>query len=132
MTEEQEEGKKRDIIDVSVDADSGDDQDKKGMTAKDWTTLIFSVLALVISAASAYWNIIRQVDDVRVMIEGSPSIGVSGGKIISHFGPPMTFINLGNRSAAISSVSLSIAQNDPERCKYGPHLEWSASSAPSS
>jgi hypothetical protein len=47
------------------------------MSAKDWFTVVLSLLAFIIAALSAYWNIIRQVDDVRILIGSIPSIRVS-------------------------------------------------------
>src|SRR5690348_362687 len=35
------------------------------MTSKDWATLTLSLLALVVSGFTAYFNLIRQVDDLR-------------------------------------------------------------------
>jgi len=43
---------------------------KRGMTLKDWMTILLSSLAFIISAGTAYFNIIRQEDDVRVVIQG--------------------------------------------------------------
>jgi hypothetical protein len=82
------------------------------VSPKEWLSITLSILAFVISAWSAYWNIIRQVDDVRVVIEGIPLIQIDPAKatirVIAN--QRMSFTNLGNRPAAVTSISLSISQ----------------------
>jgi len=79
------------------------------MQAKDWITGILAFLALVVSAATAYYTTIRQADDLRVVsslepvviIDDRGKLGVSGQQEI-------TFINSGNRDAAVTGVTLVV------------------------
>jgi hypothetical protein len=85
--------------------------DRTGMAAKDWTTLAISLLAFIISTISAYWTIIRQVDDVRVMILGHPELTLTDSGIKVGVGNMrLGFVNLGNRPASITSIELTIDQ----------------------
>jgi hypothetical protein len=40
------------------------------MLFKDWVTLSISIVALLISALTAYFNLFLQTDDLTVLIEG--------------------------------------------------------------
>jgi hypothetical protein len=79
------------------------------MKAKDWITGILAFLALVVSAATAYFTTIRQADDLRVIsslepvviLDDKARLGVSGQQQI-------TFINSGNRDAAVTGVTLVV------------------------
>jgi hypothetical protein len=85
------------------------------LVAKDWITITLSVLALTISALSAYWTIIRQVDDIRVIVTGSPFVIFDKEKEVVKFyltNGNITFTNIGNRSAAIVSAWLELYQPD--------------------
>jgi len=72
-----------------------------------YITLIISCLAFLVSAGTAYFNIIRQTDDVRlvtpqapfVVIDDQGMLGVSGQQQI-------TFINSGNRDVAVTGITL--------------------------
>jgi hypothetical protein len=100
--------------DVAVVEPDNDEKNKPtagGLTAKDWITITLSSLALVISASSAYYNILRQQDDLRVVIGEAPGIfyDTNARNIAIIGGQGLTFINSGNRAAAIMNVSLVIA-----------------------
>jgi hypothetical protein len=79
------------------------------MDAKDWVTGILALLALVVSAATAYYTALRQADDLRVVsslepvviIDDKGKLGISGRQEI-------TFINSGNRDIAVTGATLVI------------------------
>ena len=90
---------------------AGNSHKEPKVNMKDWVSVTLSCLALGVSAGAAYFNIIRQTDDIRIATLPSPfvvlddqgKIGVSGQQQI-------TFINSGNRDAAITDLSLVLVR----------------------
>ncbi len=75
------------------------------MELKDWLTVTLSLLALLISLTTAYFNIILTKDDIRV-IASEPILIVDGKGVPAVLGTQqITFFNLGNRSAVVRLVS---------------------------
>jgi hypothetical protein len=76
---------------------------------KDWISPILSCLALIVSAITAYFSILQQTDDVRIVTSSQPivvfddkgTLGLAGRRQI-------TFINSGNRDAAVTDITLAI------------------------
>jgi hypothetical protein len=93
---------------------------KNGMAAKDWITLTISLLAFFISGLSVYWNIIRQVDDLRLLIYGGTYTDIDpvSKKLQIHSGNiSLMFINLGNRPVAVTDIFLrSTNQKEMTEC----------------
>lgn len=97
--------------------------------ARDWSfwfPLGMSVLSLFISLATAYFNTFLQEDDLRVFIGPPPGVSRNKvGEIALHGAQEFTFINSGNRSAAITLVAgnarvLRTDNNDEDRrCAFG-------------
>jgi hypothetical protein len=90
---------------------------KATMSVKDWVTVVLSVFAFGISAIGLYVNLLRQTDDLRVVIDDIPEVNYSTeeGKdlpwiVIPAYPLQFTFINAGNRAAAVRSASIVIAQ----------------------
>jgi hypothetical protein len=85
--------------------------------AKDWVTLGTSAAALLISLATAYFNFFHLVDDVSVGIARvhHAAIDRSTGKLRISGTTDLTFINSGNRPAAVSWVSFIASPDDPAR-----------------
>jgi hypothetical protein len=83
------------------------------MTSKDWATLTVSAVALLISATTLYFSVVRTKDDLRVVVEGTPSFLLDYDHprfdVITNL--TMTFINVGNRPAAILGVTLYLDQS---------------------
>ena len=77
------------------------------MNSKDWASLMIAVLALAISATTAYFNLLRDRDDVRVAFGFGPTIFYNKTAEKLHLADPttLTFINSGNRAAAIANVA---------------------------
>jgi hypothetical protein len=93
-----------------------------GNPVRDWLSLLFSLLALGISSVTAYWSIIRQIDDVRLMVTRSPSFAFDSDKnqIKIHTEQILTYINLGNRPVAINGIRLWINQPNIDLDKNEP------------
>jgi hypothetical protein len=87
---------------------------KVGANLKDWITLPFSILALLISGLAFYFNVVRQFDDVRILIATAPYIKFDEDDRTRFAIEPeetVLFINSGNRSAAITFVKLYVSQD---------------------
>jgi hypothetical protein len=86
---------------------------KGPLALKDKFSMSLSVLALLVSFLTAYFNLVRQYDDVRIVINLDPQNTVldrftyPSGDILNH-PRRLTFINSGNRSVAITSVRISV------------------------
>ena len=81
------------------------------MKARDWTSIIFSLAALVISFGSLYWNILREVDKVSLSITGdnaAASIDPTTRKLLVTENNTLTFLNSGNRPVAVSAMWLTV------------------------
>lgn len=92
------------------------------MAAKDWVAAvgaITGILALGVSTGSAVFNYFLQKDDLRVVLDSLPEMYNAGPDIVSGSGiavranQQITFINSGNRSAAITRIQLLAVQ--PEK-----------------
>ena len=90
------------------------------MTFKDWVTITLSVLAFIISASTAYINLIRQDDDLRMVVQGDlrfrsePHSDVEPAIGLYSEDQRITFINLGNRDASITALSLGVKVFDTD------------------
>ncbi len=94
------------------------------MEAKDYVTLTISILALLISGIGAYFAHFRQVDDLRVVLNqpANSDVGLSGDIEMDQSGrkvagsayanTTLTFMNLGNRQAAIMGLSVEAKETD--------------------
>jgi hypothetical protein len=106
--------------------------EKNRTSSKDLITVSLSLLALTVSIGTAYWTIIRQLDDMRLVIDGSTAITLDQNTAavspfstnVGHFADTgslrivtnavFTFVNLGNRPAAVTSILLWINQPPDE------------------
>jgi hypothetical protein len=92
---------------------------------KDWASIIISLAALGISAGNAFFGVIVQQDDLRVVIGEYPSIWFEEGEARMSGTQELTFINSGNRAAAITMVSGIVSRlpdaesKNPECYKHG-------------
>jgi len=79
------------------------------MTVKDWITLTLSVLAFLISVVTAYFNLVRQTDDLRLVISATPGTFINDNRIeLSEF--TVSLINAGNRNAIVHYIWVLIDQ----------------------
>jgi hypothetical protein len=83
---------------------------KEKAKIKDFLSLAISSLALVISATTAYVNLVWQSDDIRVVITTFAFYYDQESQVLE-LGemPEWTFINSGNRSAAIRGLTMAVA-----------------------
>ncbi|MEH2486266.1 hypothetical protein [Bradyrhizobium sp. AZCC 2230] len=73
---------------------------------RDWLPVGISVISLAVSLVTFYINALLQVDDVRVMIGDPPYVSTdTNGDTLIEGGQQFSFINSGNRSAAVTTVS---------------------------
>jgi hypothetical protein len=104
-------------------------QTSKGFAAKDWVAVTISVLALIVSGGSAYFNVIQKVENVSVTVRYAPTVNKDGDKLVV---PPETysvfFINSGNRPVTILGMSVLFVQHKERlafNC-YPPGVEAAA------
>jgi hypothetical protein len=77
--------------------------------AKDALTLAISVAALVVSAVTLYFNAIRQVEDLSVLVSDIPTVRVLDKKQMSLSGEMVfTLVNLGTRPAALLRADILV------------------------
>jgi hypothetical protein len=77
-------------------------EDKKG---RDWLAVGISVFSLGISALTAYRTILFQRDDVRVEVGEALRVMRDKNQFTLEEMQELTFINSGNRQAAVTGVS---------------------------
>jgi hypothetical protein len=97
------------------------------MAGREWAGIVGMVtglVGLVISGGTAFLTIVRQVDDVRVLIGDPPVVYISNsGKTLESNGEQeLTFMNAGNRNAAISNIKglvipLDNSEGELPKCK---------------
>jgi hypothetical protein len=98
---------------------------KGGMTIKDWITTTVACLAVGISVTTAYFNLLRQTNVVRVVVDNrSPWVAIErdGSHFLVTANHDVTFINSGNQTAAVSRIILVLLQPTsfeefPANCK---------------
>ncbi|WP_315701223.1 MULTISPECIES: hypothetical protein [unclassified Bradyrhizobium] len=80
---------------------------------RDWVAIGISLGSLIISAVTSI-NVLIPRDDVRMMIDRHPLVGLdlSTNKFKVFGNPLLTFINSGNRPAGISGLSASAQRLD--------------------
>jgi hypothetical protein len=88
---------------------------------KDWAAITIALLALSVSAATAYFNVIRTTDDLSMVATNIPELKVNsvGMLELSTSDVSVILINSGNRRAAISSFLVSISQLRPDARHLG-------------
>ena len=83
------------------------------MLIKDYLTITISLLALTISAAIGYFNIVRTKESISLISDTEPGLFIAkNGSLVtqSDSGWQVVFVNSGNRPAVISSVTLLYTQ----------------------
>jgi hypothetical protein len=95
------------------------------VTFKEWAGVIGTVtgvLALVISGLNAYFNIIRQKDELRVANDGRLFASTNAEGVLQIIGRhSLTFINSGNRAAAVTGIKLLVSELDNFDDKEAPN-----------
>jgi hypothetical protein len=96
---------------------------------KDWITLTISVLALGASGLTIYFNMIRQRDDLRVVLSSLPKLDVDLDRnlgTLSEDKMTLVFINSGTRPVIILGVEYVVGaiSNPPDEGRdcWGPKL----------
>jgi hypothetical protein len=81
------------------------------MVFKDWASLLLSITALAISAATAYFNFL-QIDDLKVLVQGYSKFELDrkSQRLTPRPNYSLTLINSGTRAASITYVGIAIQQ----------------------
>lgn len=98
---------------------NSDDANKRpAIGVKDVLSLSLSLLAFILSIITGYFTVFRQVDDIRLDIPAHAVISWVGkeDELIIFARHSLTFINAGNRAAAITSAELYFAVNQ-DNCR---------------
>ncbi|WP_143039697.1 MULTISPECIES: hypothetical protein [Bradyrhizobium] len=71
-----------------------------------WIAFSISAVSFVISVLSFFFSTLLEADDVRMVIEHTPSVGIDAhsGELIISGNVGLAFVNSGNRSASIMNV----------------------------
>jgi hypothetical protein len=79
-----------------------------GKPRREWIAITISILALAISGATAFFTIIQQSDDVRLVFPSPPLLPKRADYLLleKRVGYPLILTNSGNRPVSISSVGL--------------------------
>jgi hypothetical protein len=102
---------------------------KVEFTWKDW----LGVVAILISAFTGYYNVIRQSDDVGVVLSWPPTPDTEVGDLALKSKKSAlyaTFINSGNRGAVISEAVFWFPQRSKESDADCTHIEFVDSMVP--
>src|ERR1700726_2018794 len=70
--------------------------------------MVTGLCSLVITAGASYFTLLRQLDDVRVVIGDPPTVFISRKELEAQGQQELIFMNGGNRHAAISNVKAKI------------------------
>jgi hypothetical protein len=83
------------------------EKETKKPILKDWLSLAISILAFSVSAFTAYYNVVRQVEDLSVLISSVPDIRMVNPNQMSFAGGlSLAFVNLGNRPIAVLNAGV--------------------------
>ena len=77
------------------------------------TTRVISIMALLISLLTAYFNIIRKTDELSVVIDNFPIVYIdsdSGNLGLGGLVQRFTFINSGSDSMAVTGEGISVGE----------------------
>jgi hypothetical protein len=98
---------------------------EEAVAFKEWAGVVGTVtgvLALLISGLNAYYNIIRQKDELRVANDGRLFASTNADGVLEITGRhSLTFINSGNRAAAVTSIKLLVSELDNFDDKEAPN-----------
>lgn len=101
------------------------------MALKDWVSVGISCAALGVSLTTAYYSVLLEKDDLRVLIGRLPQSEILADQSVEISGSQeFTFINLGNRAAlitALGAVLIRIASADAEATCTGSSFPFGVS-----
>jgi hypothetical protein len=87
---------------------SRDQKPTSTISPKDYLAITISLVALAISAFTAYFTVVRQTDDLRVISTEHPHVRFSADKARAYLGGTLSlsFINAGTRPAIIHKTHI--------------------------
>jgi hypothetical protein len=92
-------------------------EDKEGTTKsrRDWIALTVSLVSLLVSGLTAYFNVLLQQDDIRIVVDRMPDMSRDQkGVMFASNGVQLTLINVGNRAAVVTKLLAVAYQRDAE------------------
>lgn len=91
---------------------------KKGNVAKsgrDWLALTVSLVSLLVSGLTVYFNVVLRQDDIRIVVDRMPDMSRDQkGVMFASNGIQLTVLNVGNRSAVVTKLLAVAYQRDAE------------------
>jgi hypothetical protein len=87
-------------------------------SVREWLLALFTFVGLSLTAISTYFVTIRTIDEVRIVVNRAPVISWQRNNVRIASKLDLTFVNSGNRSAAITSITLIFYQ-DSKTCEAG-------------
>jgi hypothetical protein len=85
---------------------------QSSFTPKDWIAITISILALVVSAGSAYYNVIQKLERVSLSVQFAPMLSKKGNVLTPRDEETYAvFINSGNRPATIVNLEVLFVQH---------------------
>jgi hypothetical protein len=91
-----------------------------------WGSAIISLIAMLVTGIIAYFNLVRKVDELTVVVHRPPAFYRVNAKTLKAVAAKVAFVNSGNRTAAVLSVAVQIRQQDgeaPDHDCYGLVVE---------
>jgi hypothetical protein len=85
---------------------------RKGGGLREVLSMTLSVLAFILSIGTAYFTIVRQLDELSLVIPTFPAI-MTGSNYFEVNNFDLTFMNSGTRAAVIELIYLAVDQQSP-------------------
>lgn len=100
------------------------------LSVREWFGIVISIAAFSLSATTTYLASLRTLDEVQVVIDKLPTVRLAPGQIVEAAffeEPTITFINSGNRTAAITEVFMgliepTVREPDDSKCGLIPNI----------
>lgn len=98
------------------------------MKWNDVLTLTVSMLALLVSVLTTYYTIVRQADDLNVIVDSVPAVNVAGNQL-KLGNASIVLMNDGNRPAVVNTIWLYLEQKAPPASSTGSQKACASNSA---
>jgi hypothetical protein len=90
-------------------------KEKDGKSSRDWLAVTISVVSLACSGLTAFFNIVLQQDDIRIVVDRMPDMARDEkGNMFGSNGIELTILNAGNRAAVVTKMVATAYQRDGE------------------
>jgi hypothetical protein len=94
---------------------------ERKLSVREWLLALFAFVGLLLTAITTYYATIRTIDEVRVVVNDVPRIAWDNSQISVEPKLSLTFVNSGNRSAAITAIFIHLRRTHTcdEKERYG-------------